>query len=66
MKLRIFLIGWLGILMNMRLVVLVHTSDPLASLIMFLLCAKFAIVLIILVILVLIIFFMKAFLDLAI
>jgi len=28
MKLGIFLIGWLGIQMNMRLVTLIHTSHP--------------------------------------
>jgi len=38
-KFEIFLIGWLRILMNMRLVALIHTSHPLASLIMLLHCS---------------------------
>jgi len=52
MKDEIFLIGWLRILMNLRLVVLIHTSHPLASLIVLLLSVKFIIVLIMKVILV--------------
>jgi len=64
MKHMIFLIGWLGILMNLKLVALILVPHPFASLIMPLLYAKFAIVLITPVILVPII--MKALLDLAI
>jgi len=66
MKLGIFLIDWLRILMNTRLVALIHASHPLVSLIMLLLCAKFAIVLTMTVILVPIIFLMRALLDLVI
>ena len=54
MKLGNYLSGWLGILMNLKLVVM-----PL-------LCAKFAIVLTTPVLLVPIVFLMKALLDLAI
>ena len=35
-----FLISWLGILMNLKLVVLIYTSHPLASLIVCLLCVN--------------------------
>jgi len=66
MKLEIFLIGWLRILMSMRLLALIHTSHPRVSLIMLLLCVKFVIILIMIVILVPIIFFMRALQDLAI
>jgi len=66
MKHVIFLIGWLGILTNLKLAILILVSHPLASLIMPLLCAKFDIVLITPVILVPFTFLMKALLDLAI
>ena len=61
-----FLECWLKILMNLRLVMLIHTSDPLASLIMLLLCVKFVIVLIMEVILIHVIFLMRVLLDLAV
>ena len=66
MKSRNCLSGWLGILMHMRLVALIHTSHPLAFLIILLLCVQFAIILIMIVILVPIIFLVKALRDLAI
>ena len=66
MKLGNSLSDWLGILMNLRLAVLILTSDPLASLIMFLLCAKFVVVLIMKAIIVPIIFLIWALLDVAI
>ena len=59
----IFLIGWLRILMNLRLVVLILTSHPLASVIMPLLCMKFVIVLIMTVILTPVIMLMMAWPD---
>jgi len=62
----IFLIGWLGIRMNLKLVVLIFTSHPLASPLVYLLCVKFIIILIITAIVILIIFLMKALLDLVI
>jgi len=66
MKHAIFMIGWLGILMNSRLVVLILTSHSLASLLMPILCVKFAIVLIMTALLVPIIFLMKVLLDLVV
>ena len=66
MKHALFLIGWLGIRMNLKLVVLILTSHPLASPLMYLLCVKFVIVLIMTAVLVLIIFLMKAWLELVI
>jgi len=60
MKHVLFLIGWLGIRMNLKLVVLILTSHPLASLLMHLPCVKFVIVLIMTAVLVLIIFLVKA------
>ena len=65
MKHVIFLIGWLGAHMNLRLV-LILTSHPLASLLMPLLCVIFAIILIMTAVLVPIIFLMKAMLDLVV
>ena len=62
----IFLIDWLGIHMNSRLVALIFTSHLLASLLMPLLCVKFVIVLIMTALLVLIIFFMIALPDLVV
>jgi len=62
----VFLIGWLGIRMNLKLVVVIFTSHPLASPLMYLLCVKFVIVLIITAVVVLIIFLMKALLYLVI
>jgi len=59
-----FLIGWLRILMNLRLVVLIPTTHSLASLIWPLLCVKLAIILITKAHLVPIIFLMRLFLDL--
>jgi len=56
MKLGTCLSGWLGMLMNLRLVVLILTPYPPAPLIMPLLSMKFAIVLAMTVILVFIIF----------
>jgi len=50
--------------MNLRVIVLILTFHPLASLIMPLMCAKFVIVMIMTVILVPIIFLMMALLDL--
>jgi len=58
----IFLIGWLGIYINLTLVVLILTSHLLASLIMPS-CVKFFIVLIMTALLVPIIFLMMAFLG---
>jgi len=46
MKYVIFLIGWLGTHMNLRPVVRIFTSHPLASLLMPLLCVQFSIILI--------------------
>jgi len=46
MKHAIFLIGWLEIHMNLRLVALIVTSHLLAFLLMHLFCVKFVIVLI--------------------
>ena len=66
MKHVIFMIGWLGIRMNSRLVVLILPSHPLPSLPMALLCAKFVIVLITTALLVLIIFLMKGLPDLVV
>jgi len=60
----IFLIGWLGVHMNLRLVVLILTSHALVSQIMPLLCVNFFIVLIMTTILIPIIFLMMALLDL--
>jgi len=62
----IFLIGWLVIHLNLRLVVLILTSHPFASLLMPLLCVQFATVLIIATLLVPIIFLMKGLLDLVV
>jgi len=62
----IFLIGWLGIRMNLKLVALFPTCHPLASLLMPLLCVIFAIILIMTAVLVPIIFLMKAVLDLVV
>ena len=62
----ILLIGWLRTLMNLRLVVLIFTFNPLASLIMPFLCAKFVIVMIMIVILVPIIFLLMVLLGLPI
>jgi len=62
----IFLIGWLRILMNLRLVVLIPTTHSLTSLIMPLLCVKLAIVLTMTARLVPIIFLMRVLLDLAV
>jgi len=59
-----FFIGFLGIHMNLRLVVLILTSHPLISLIMSLLTKKFVIVLIMIAILVPIIFLMMVLLGL--
>jgi len=56
MKHVISLIGWLRILMNVKLVVSILTSHLLASLIIPLLCVRFVIVLATIVILVLVIF----------
>jgi len=64
MKHVIFLIGWLGVRMNLKLVVLIFTSHRVASPLMCLLCVKLVIVLIMPVVLVLIIFLMMALLDL--
>jgi len=61
-----FFIGWLGIHMNLRLVALIVTCHPLASLLMPLLHVIFAIVLIMTVVFVTIIFLMKGMLDLAV
>ena len=66
MKHAVFLISWLGIYMNLRLVVLILTYHPLASLPMPLLCVKFAIVLITAVLFVPIIFLMKGLPDLVV
>jgi len=66
MKHVISLIGWLRIRMNLKLVALILTFHPLASLLVPLLCVLFAIVLIMTAILVLIIFLMKALPDLVI
>ena len=66
MKLENYLSGWLGILMNLKLAVLILVPHPLASLIIPLRCVKFVIVLITPVILVPFIFLMKALLDIAI
>jgi len=63
MKLEICLSGLLGILMNLRLVVLILESSPLASLTMPLLRASIVIILIMIVILVLIIFLLIVLLD---
>jgi len=62
----IFLIGWLGIHINLRLVVLILTSHPLTSLIMPLLCVKFAFILIMTTLLVAIIFLMMVLLGLVV
>jgi len=62
----IFLIGWLGIHMNLRLIALICTSHLLASRLMPLLCVKFVIVLIAIALLVLIIFLMIALLELVV
>ena len=64
MKYKICFIGWLGIFINLRLVVLIPKSRPLASLIMPLLFAKFAIVLIMTVILISVIFLLMVLIDL--
>ena len=64
MKLGICLSGCLGILMNLRLVVLILASPPRASLTMLLLCESIVIVLIMTVILVLIMFLLIVLLDL--
>jgi len=66
MKHVIFLIGWLGIHMNLRLVTLILTSHPLASLLMPLLCVKFDIILIMTTLPVPIIFLVKGLLDLVV
>jgi len=66
MKHGIFLIAWLGIRLNLKLVALILTSHPLASLLVPLLCVLFATVLITTAILVPIIFLMKILLDLVI
>ena len=66
MKHVISLIGWLEIRLNLKLVALIHTSHPLASLLVPLLCVLFVIVLIMTAVLVPIIFLMKAVLDLVI
>jgi len=60
MKHVISLIGWLGIRMNLKLVVMNLTFYPLASPLMHLSCVKFVIVLIMTAVLVPIIFLMKA------
>ena len=65
-KHEIFFIGWLKILMNLILVVLIPTTHALASLIMPLLCVKLAIVLTITAHLIPIIFLMRVLLDLAV
>jgi len=62
----IFWIGWLEIRMNSRLVVLILTSHPLASLPLPLLCVQFATIVIKRTLLVLIIFLMKGLLDLVV
>jgi len=59
----IFLIGWLGILMNLKLVVPILTSHPLASLIIPHLRVRFVVVLPTIVILVLVIFMMIVLLN---
>ena len=64
-KYGIFLIGWLRILINLRLVVLIPTIHCLASLILPLLCVKLAIILTMTARLVPIIFLMRLLLDLA-
>ena len=66
MKHAIFLIGWLGIHMNLGLVVLILTSHPLASLLMPLFCVKFTLVLIMTATLIPIIFLMMALLGLVV
>ena len=60
----IFLIGWLGVHMNLKLVILIPTCHSLASLIWLLLGVKLATVLIMIVYLVPIIFSMRVFHDL--
>ena len=60
MKHVLFLIIWLGIRMNLKLVVLILTSYLLASPLMYLLCVKFVNVLIMIAVLVLIIFLVTA------
>ena len=62
----IFFIGWVKILMNLILVVLILTTHSLASLIMPLLCVKLAIVLTITVHLVPIIFLKRVLPNLAV
>ena len=66
MKHGIFLIGWLRILMNLRLVVLIPTTHSLASPIWPLLGVKLATILIMIAHLVPFIFLMRFFLDLAV
>ena len=66
MKHAIFLIGWLGIRMNLKLVAISPTCHPLASLTMPLLCVIFANVLIMTAVLDPIIFLMKVVLDLVV
>ena len=66
MKYMIFLVGWLEILMNLKLVVLILMPHPLASLIMLLLYVKFVIVLIMKVILVPVLFLIRVLLDLVV
>jgi len=57
----IFLIGWLGICINSRILVLILTSHAHASLLMPLLCVKFVIVLIMTALLIPTIFFYGGF-----
>jgi len=66
MKHGIFLIGWLRILMNLRLVVLIPTTYSLASPIWPFLGVKLATVLIMIARLIPIIFLMRVFFDLVV
>jgi len=66
MKHGIFLIGWLRILINLRLVMLIPTTHSLASPIWPLFGVKLATVLIMITRLVPIIFLMRVFLDLVV
>jgi len=65
-KHEIFLIGWLRILMILRLVALIPTTHSLTSLIWPLLCVKLAIILTMTACLVPIIFLMRLLLDLVV
>jgi len=63
MKHEICSIGWLRILMNLRVVVLILSPHPPVSPIMLFLCMKFAIVPAMTVILILVIFLLMVLLD---